>query len=250
MKNLLIAAGILSAFGYGMAVGNYRIFPFEPIRDIVYLASGGLIEQEDDREAFFIGAYYRHKTSFFELHARENYDVVFIGDSLIDGADWYDIFPAYRIANRGVGGDSTAGVLNRMDTIINTRAKTAFIMIGVNDINDGISMDIIVENYTRIIEQLGSLQMDVVVQSTLLTDGIEADNSLVMELNKQVRVYCEENAIRFIDLNKHLSKNGYLDPQLSSDGVHLNGVGYQRWSALIEPYLTSSIMPSVLDNHQ
>lgn len=237
MKNLVITVFIFSIFFYGVAVGAYRIFPFQEIKGIKDLVLANSNEVEDDREAFFVGAYYLHKTSFFKLHARSNYDVVFIGDSLIDGGDWYDIFPDYRIANRGIRGDTTTGVLNRMDTIVNTRAKTAFIMIGINDIDDGVSLELVVDNYIKIIELLGDNNINVVVQSTLLTDGVIRDNGLVAALNEQLLSYCEANTISFIDVNKQLSKNGRLDLQVSSDGLHLNGLGYQRWAALIAPYI-------------
>ena len=37
--------------------------------------------------------------------------VVFLGDSIVQGGQWHDIFPDLRIANRGIGGDTTSDLL-------------------------------------------------------------------------------------------------------------------------------------------
>jgi len=75
--------------------------------------------------------------SFYEQHGNHDYDIVFIGDSLTDSAEWEDLFPSSNIANRGIGGDRTNGVLKRMNSIYSTNASKAFIMLGINDLKFG-----------------------------------------------------------------------------------------------------------------
>ena len=131
-----------------------------------------------DTQSSFEDPYYLHKTTFFKLNSQNNYDVVFIGDSITDNADWYDIFPNLTIANRSIGSDTIAGILNRMDTIINTKMEKAFIMIGINDIDRRIDIDVIFNNIKPFI------------QSTLLTNLIRVDNKIVNDLNTRLMKLC------------------------------------------------------------
>ena len=48
-------------------------------------------------------------------------DVVMIGDSLTDGAEWREIFPDQKIVNRGIDSDTTDGVLARLDEIVSIK---------------------------------------------------------------------------------------------------------------------------------
>ena len=43
--------------------------------------------------------YFYHKKSFFDRHGGHEYDAVFIGDSITDGAEWKELFPSLKIAN-------------------------------------------------------------------------------------------------------------------------------------------------------
>lgn len=120
-KQLIIAvfAGMIFSFLYGVITVGYKIPPFDQLRAIKQLVSSNPSYSD----------YFYHKISFFEQHGNHQYDVVFIGDSITDSAEWEDLFPSLKIANRGIAGDTTKGVLNRMDTIYSTNAKKAFIMI-------------------------------------------------------------------------------------------------------------------------
>jgi len=118
---IAVCASMLS-FTYGVVTVQYKVFPFEQIRSIKQTVSPSPSPRYSD--------YFYHKKSFFEQHGEHNYDVVFIGDSITDGAEWEDLFPSLKIANRGIGGDRTDGVLKRLDSIYSTSASRAFIMIG------------------------------------------------------------------------------------------------------------------------
>ena len=61
-------------------------------------------------------------------------------------------------------------------------------------------------------------------------------NSDIKELNLLMKKYAEDNNIRFIDLNKILSPNGFLDEKYTTDGIHLNGSAYILWAKEIKDY--------------
>lgn len=231
LKNISLLSLLSITFICGLSAGTYNIFSFNEIN-----TENDFILSQDKKKPFETPSYL-HKTSFYKLHSQNNYDVVFIGDSLTDGSDWYDIFPNKKIANRGIGSDTTEGVLNRMDTIVNTNAKKAFLMIGVNDIGRNIDMNIIFDNYVKIIIELQKNNITPLIQSILLTNTVEIDNADVNNLNSRLKSFCEKNDIVFIDLNTKLSLNGKLNESYSSDGIHLNGQGYVLWSDTILKYV-------------
>lgn len=233
LKKLLLLAALILFFLYGLAVGHYHIFPFEQVQ-----TAKNLVSKSDYTSSFIKTPYYLHKTTFFELNHRDEYDVVFVGDSITDNSDWNEIFTDISVANRGISGDTTAGVLNRMNTITNTKAKQAFIMIGTNDILTNGDVNVIFDNYVKILNEIQSKNIKPIVQSTLLTyNKPPSKNSTINQLNARLRDYCSEKGITYVDLNEHLSTNGELDNKYSSDGLHLNGQGYAVWSKVISKYI-------------
>jgi len=77
-----------------------------------------------------------------------------LGDSIIDHAEWNDLFPSKEISDQGIGGDTSASVLNRIDLIYKTNTEKVFIMIGINDILAGKNLDEIYRNYQNIVNEL------------------------------------------------------------------------------------------------
>lgn len=181
--------------------------------------------------------YYYDKTSQFKLimnNSQPKY--MMLGDSITDGGLWNELLNRDDVVNRGISGDVTLGVLNRMDSV-QSSLKKAFIMIGINDINREIPMDTIFSNYIEIIKQLQNKNIIPIVQSTLYM-GISRvqNNKKVTKLNNLLMEYCKENKIEFIDLNKILSPNNLLDKNFTNDDLHLNGNGYLLWSKELSKY--------------
>lgn len=181
--------------------------------------------------------YYYDKTSQFKLimnNSQPKY--MMLGDSITDGGLWNELLNRDDVVNRGISGDVTLGVLNRMDSV-QSSLKKAFIMIGINDINREIPMDTVFSNYIEIIKQLQNKNIIPIVQSTLYM-GISRvqNNKKVTKLNNLLMEYCKENKIEFIDLNKILSPNNLLDKNFTNDDLHLNGNGYLLWSKELSKY--------------
>ncbi len=161
------------------------------------------------------------------------YDIVMFGDSFIQRANWQDMFPDLRVANRGIGGDDTEGMLQRLKGVELTGAKIVFILVGNNDLNRKIKPEQIAMNISKIANYLNEKGMTVIVQSTILSgkENIEK-NKLTNELN-----YILENQrknYKYLDLNKSLSPNGYLEDKYNLDGTHLTVKGYMVLKSILE----------------
>ena len=161
-----------------------------------------------------------------------------VGDSLTAAADWRDLFPGVDVANRGLNGDRTADVLARIDTVLQTRARTAFVMLGTNDVLAGRAIEDIVADYGRIVGRLRESGAAVVVQSTLECSRVRCGDRLdaIRALNARLRATSEALGAAWIDVNAVLASGpGGLRPEHTYDGVHLRASGYVAWRDAIAP---------------
>src|SRR5689334_23354873 len=60
--------------------------------------------------------------------------VLFLGDSITEGGMWPDLFPDLATSNRGIGGEATYDLLERLDSALNEPVAVS-LMIGTNDLH-------------------------------------------------------------------------------------------------------------------
>ena len=182
--------------------------------------------------------YYKHKKSQFEvLSMNEKYTTMMLGDSITDEGRWDELLNTPTVQNRGISGDTTLGVLERLDSI-SPNIKKVFIMIGVNDIMRGASVDEIYANYLEIIKLFQEKNIKVHIQSTLFIGEKRAENfnPKIEELNKRLQNFTIENKMIFINLNPILAPNKILKKEFTFDDLHLNGSAYKLWVQEIKRY--------------
>lgn len=166
-------------------------------------------------------------------------DAVFLGDSITCYGEWEAWYRDYAVLNRGIGSDTTEGVLNRLDDVTSHTPEYIFLMIGINDIGKGIAADVTVSNMRDI---LGRLTADLpgceiyvfsMLPSRMLTDGIIGDvNDAYAELANNY------SNVTYIDMYDDYKCDGVQDKELfTDDGVHLTGKGYLAWMKHIDPIL-------------
>jgi len=178
----------------------------------------------------------------------EHRDIVMLGDSITARGEWAEFFPGASIANRGISGDTTTGILSRLDQITDIKPKAVFIMAGINDLVLGESTSKIILNYQKIISTLSDAGANVVVQSTLYVSKKSRlpNNSKIFTINENLKDYCStKNECEFIDLNTSMSPKGILDQNYTGDGIHLTGKGYIAWAKEI-----SKTIATYSNNHQ
>jgi len=183
--------------------------------------------------------YYEHRVSQFKmLSKQQDKKIVMIGDSITDRGLWSELTNRHDIINRGISGDTTDGVLYRLDTL-NSGLKQAFIMIGVNDLFKGRSVQEVFANYKQIIITLQKKNILPFIQSTLYVgaDAPPIYNDRITQLNSLLLNYAIKHSITYIDLNKYLSPKRVLSKRFSSDNLHLNGEAYLIWARVLKKYV-------------
>lgn len=209
----------------------------------IALAFGGLnqVQQVQANEipyqSDWLKGHYLSRTHNFGLQPINKGDIVFIGDSITEqGMNWGLRFNDFRIRNRGISGDMTYGVLARLDELKENEPKAIFIMIGINDIfnlyyeKQVPSLASVSQNIGKITRELASAlpNTKIYVQS-LLPDYRDFITAMAGRVNQQIQ-QIENKPFTYIDLHTVFKgKDGTINPELSTDGTHLNQAGYELW---------------------
>ncbi|MEZ9857918.1 SGNH/GDSL hydrolase family protein [Vibrio splendidus] len=175
-------------------------------------------------------------TSDNHRHFSPNADLVMFGDSITEWAPWADIFRDVSMVNRGLAGDTTTGMLRRIDTTLNVKPKLVCFMAGINDLAQGYDVEHIYQNYIDMLKVWQENDIRILVQSTLYVGSkLQGLNSSVELLNSKISEYCSQQGIAFLDVNSVLSPNKLLSNEYSCDDLHLNAKAYQAWSKVLQP---------------
>jgi lysophospholipase L1-like esterase len=180
-----------------------------------------------------MGPKYERLVSQYEGFTLQSGDVVFLGDSITQGGSWHELFPNRPVRNRGIGGDTTKGILNRLHQVTNGKPSQVFLLIGTNDVSLGETDETIIANIVSILEQITdeSPQTQVFVQ-TLLPRGASYQER-IETLNIKIRSAIGDRA-EWIDLySLLLAEDGSIADRYSNDELHLMGAGYEVWKKAI-----------------
>jgi lysophospholipase L1-like esterase len=164
--------------------------------------------------------------------------IVFLGDSITEQGLWNEWFPNRVILNRGIGGETSAQILQRVDAIDAPRA--VFLLAGTNDFPLGYPPQAVADNLTQIVDRLHASAplAKVIVQSILPRQKPFARE--IVQTNLRLRQMTAERAQRshFLDLWPILATGeGTLNREYTGDGLHLNGAGYRKWVEALRPLI-------------
>ncbi len=178
--------------------------------------------------------YHRQKKDIFEALDGESADKIFLGDSITDHGEFPEYFPDEQVLNRGIAEDTTNGVLDRIDEVVERNPEEVYIMIGVNDIAASVKKDTYEKNMQDIVDAFDQEKTRVVLQSLLPVNNESFNNKLpnsrVDDFNEILEKVAAENNIEYLDLHSHFEdNNGQLKKDLTIDGLHLMGEGYDIW---------------------
>ena len=209
-----------------------------------------LIKNANDKKkaeqtiAFFKN-YYDEKLVSYEAE-NEKYsdyevDVAFLGDSLTDGYDLEKFYPDLVVANRGIGGDTTVGLEDRLGvSVYDLKPKAAVILIGAND------MQTMLDNYEDILagmkENLPNTEV-IILSLTSMSGDWGKNNQLAAYNNVSIKLLCEKYSYAFVDLYSALFdiKTGGIRAEYTTDGGHLTDAGYEVFTKTVRPYIDEAL---------
>ncbi len=186
----------------------------------------------------------RHE-GFLQVARAGNIDLLFVGDSITDGwrnrglEVWDKYFAPLNAANFGIGGDTTQGVLWRMQNgeLDGFKAKLIVLMLGTNNINRNPNADI-AEGDRLIVEEFKKRQPQAkVLILGIFPRAVEATSPLraaIKEINPMLAKLADNKQVFYMDIGeKFLAPDGRLTPEIMPDALHPNLAGYQIWADAI-----------------
>lgn len=193
--------------------------------------------------------------------------IVLAGDSL---SLWFpqELLPSgVTWLNQGISGETSAGLLDRLDLFDQTQPETILVMIGINDVIRGVRDATLLANQVEIIRHLkrSHPRSRIVLQSILPHGGEQitqryvksltqpASNSTrlptwvdrlpkvpnrhIRWLNRELAAIAQEEQVEYLDLHSFFTDiRGNLRDDLSTDGLHLSQKGYQVWRSQLQKF--------------
>ena len=191
--------------------------------------------------------YYVRRATLFNLLPVGKKDIIMLGNSLTDGAEWNELLHNRHVKNRGIVGDIVQGMYERMEPILKGQPKKIFIMGGVNDISHDVSGDSIARAIERLIVLIKtrSPRTKIYLQSMLpfnndvcLWKLLKDREHVVVEGNRALEQVARRQRVTWIDLYPlFVDADGKLKAEYTNDGLHLLGPAYLIWRDAIKPYV-------------
>ena len=185
--------------------------------------------------------YYNEKVASYEIENKSlsNVDVAFIGDSITDGYDIKTYYPQLNAVNRGIGGDTTTGVLNRLKvSLYDISPKVIVMCIGGNN------LDSMMENYDDILQGIKDNlpNSKVIVCSLYPTAYLFSDrNEQILSINAELKTLTQSFNYAYYDMYSIMvdGETKQFDLDYTSDGLHPNKLAYEKITEALTPVITS-----------
>lgn len=172
--------------------------------------------------------------------------IVFAGTSITEGFPVTEMFQSLNVKNRGIYGNETYHLIQRIDKIMEAHPRKIFLEIGVNDFSvSHLSADSVFANYRVILEKITSISPRTVpIVQLLFPTSMTYSYCLpgINSLNEKLKQYCNQRHIAVVDLYTPFCKNGQLDSTLTYDGIHLNARAYRLWKEKINTLVVSNTL--------
>jgi lysophospholipase L1-like esterase len=187
----------------------------------------------------------------FARDSRTAYDIVFVGDSLVENWSPLPLAQSHHAANRGIGCDSTNGLHERLARdVIAYHPRAAVVLIGVNDIYllawlgraDRVHRTAM--NIVAIAQRLQGhgvrplIVLPLPVRAPITGESTELSNAMIGDLNAELTKLLPLSNADFVDASAALGDEHHaLRPEFTPDGLHLSPAGYAVLNRLVEPQL-------------
>ena len=195
------------------------------------------------RADWFQQLWRERRSAWAKTREQDTGAVVFLGDSITQG--WGGglgaAFPGVKVANRGISGDTTRGVLIRLqEDVLVLNPAAVVLLIGTNDLADGATPETIAGNLRLILAALKAHnpRMPIVLCEVFPSsaemqrpaEGIRAINAQYMAAIKN-----DPQVIPLETWRLFADENGNATPGEFPDLLHPNEVGYAKWAAALRP---------------
>lgn len=190
--------------------------------------------------------YYSEKLETYnkenELYDDYEVDIVFLGDSLTDGYDVKAYYSEYLVSNRGIGGDTTIGLENRLEvSAYELKPKVIVMLIGANNMSEMFT------NYEEILkgfkENLPNTKIVILSLTAMGGEHWGKKNELAAYNNVKIKKYAIKYGYYYVDLFTPLfdEDKGEVYDGYTIDGGHFTKEGYDVVTSIVKPVVEEAL---------
>lgn len=189
----------------------------------------------------------QRRAQFQQQAASQQNAVVFLGDSITQGwgPNCGDSFPGMKVANRGISGDTTRGMLIRLqEDVLDLNPAAVVLLMGTNDLEEGASPETIAGNFRLMIAELKkhSKSLPIIVCRVFPSSASKKRSAAdIRELNdRYASVVRGDSQITVVDTwTLFANEQGDAKKEEFPDLLHPNAQGYAKWAAALRPVLAT-----------
>jgi hypothetical protein len=165
--------------------------------------------------------------------------IVFVGNSIIEQCECAELFQNPKVLNRGISHDNIVGVIKREEQIVKLKPELVFILIGINDLQEGLKVKEFKRDYNRMVNELKQKlpATGICLISILPSDDIIRKNEDIINANLLIKEVSVKYDCKYIDLFDFFIKSNILNPAYTDDGLHLNGNGYLKLKESLQRFI-------------
>lgn len=214
---------------------------------VLFALCASLVAMAQTKQYTNTDVYYARRATLFDVLPIGRHDIVMLGNSLTDGAEWNELLNNPHVKNRGIVGDIVQGFYERLEPILKGQPKKLFIMGGINDVSHGVSGDSIARAMEKLIVLVKQRcpKTKIYLQSMLpfnndvrMWKNLRDREHVVVEGNAALSHVARRQGVTWIDLYKLFDDGtGHLKREYTNDGLHLMGPAYLVWRDAIKPYV-------------
>ena len=194
---------------------------------------------------WFVKLWNTKRTQWHADTQKDQGAVVFLGDSITQGwgARLQKSFRGLKVANRGISGDTSRGVLFRLPgDVLAVKPAAVVLLIGTNDIGIGAKPETIAKNIGEITAAFkGEKSSTPVILCRVFPSSEKANRPTekIQALNELLQKLASENPhITLLDtFTLFANESGDAKKEEFPDLLHLNDAGYEKWAASLRPIL-------------
>lgn len=191
--------------------------------------------------------FYYQRASLFDVLPVDSTNIVMLGNSLTNGAEWHELFNNPKVINRGITGDTAQGILDRLKPVTDGHPEKIFLLTGANDISHHLTPDSIATAIAELVEAIRQQtpETKIYVQSILPINNsfgryknMIDKETVVTEVNALLQPKIEAMGVKWLNVNPLFAdEEGNLRKDYTNDGLHLLGPAYLVWRDYLLPYI-------------
>jgi lysophospholipase L1-like esterase len=199
------------------------------------------------RAEWFTKLWSQKRNAWAQRVERDQGALVFLGDSITQG--WGDnlggAFPGVKVANRGISGDTTRGVLIRLkEDVLALNPAGVVLLIGTNDLEEQADPQTIAGNLKLIIAELKkhNARMPIVLCQVFPSSAImKRPSAQIRRVNQLYAAAVRGDAQVTLVETFPLFAKGSGDAKVEEfpDLLHPNKQGYAKWASALRPILAT-----------